>query len=234
MVRVNIIVPVYNEEKTILDILAKIAEQTIAGVELEVIVINDGSQDETAAKLESRPDLYSRFINRPQNGGKGAAVRDGLIAATGDYILFQDADLEYDPADYTKLLAPVLEHQADVVMGSRFLAPTCTRVFYFWHKVGNGVISLLFNVLNNTTFTDIYSCYLLYRRTLVEPTQLKTSGWEQQAEILTQAVQSSRIYYEVPINYHGRSYAEGKKIRARHIFAVLKMIVTERFRLAFG
>lgn len=230
MTRVSIVVPVYNEESTIVAILERVAAQKVEGVEFEVIVVDDGSRDGTAASLEARPELYARFIRRPANGGKGAAVRDGLEAATGDYVLFQDADLEYDPADYCKLLRPVLDHQADLVMGSRFLAPVYTRVFYFWHKLGNNFITLTFNLLNNTTFTDIYSCYLLYRRDLVEPRALRSNGWEQQAEILTKAVRSGRVFYEVPVSYHGRSYGEGKKIRAHHIFGVLRMMLQERLR----
>jgi glycosyltransferase involved in cell wall biosynthesis len=229
--RVSIIVPVFNEEKTILQILEKVAAQRVDGVEFEVVVVDDGSRDGTAARLEERPDLYSRFVRRPHNGGKGAAVTDGLRVATGDYILFQDADLEYDPADYARLVQPALDHQADVVMGSRFLAPQYTRVFYFWHRLGNAVITQFFNMLNNTTFTDIYSCYLMFRRSLIDPEQLRTNGWEQQAEILTKAVQGSRVFYEVPISYHGRTYDEGKKIRARHAVAVLITIARQRFAL---
>ncbi|MBI2236364.1 MAG: glycosyltransferase family 2 protein [Magnetospirillum sp.] len=227
-VRVSIVLPAYNEERTIIDILEKVAAQTVDGIEFEVVVVNDGSRDGTAARLRSRPDLYSKFIDRPQNGGKGAAVQDALAAATGDYILFQDADMEYDPADYGKLMAPLLDHQADVVMGSRFVAPQCTRVFYFWHKIGNGLITLTFNVMNNTTFTDVYSCYLLYRRALVDPARLTTFGWEQHAEILSKAVRAGRVFYEVPVSYHGRTYGEGKKIKAHHAFAVLATIVRER------
>lgn len=227
-VRVSIVLPAYNEERTIIDILEKVAAQKVDGVEFEVVVVNDGSRDGTAARLRSRPDLYSTFIDRPQNGGKGAAVQNALTAATGDYVLFQDADLEYDPADYGKLMAPVLDHQADIVMGSRFVAPQCTRVFYFWHKIGNEIITLMFNIMNNTTFTDVYSCYLLYRRALVDPARLTTFGWEQHAEILSKAVRAGRVFYEVPVSYHGRTYGEGKKIKAHHAIGVLATIVRER------
>jgi glycosyltransferase involved in cell wall biosynthesis len=227
-VRVSIVVPVYNEERTIVEILKKVAAQKVDGIDFEVVVVNDGSKDATAARLRERPDLYATFVDRPQNGGKGAAVKDGLAAATGEYVLFQDADLEYDPADYPKLMAPVLEHQADIVMGSRFVAPQCTRVFYFWHKMGNEIITLTFNLFNNTTFTDVYSCYLLYRRALVDPVRLATRGWEQHAEILSKAVRAGRVFYEVPVSYHGRTYGEGKKIKAHHAIAVLATIVRER------
>ena len=223
-ITVSVIVPAYNEEKTILQVLQKVAEQRVPGVTLETIVIDDGSKDRTVELLEKNPALYAKFVKQLRNGGKGAAVRAGLIAATGDYILFQDADLEYDPADYTKLLMPIVRFSADIVMGSRIAAPPCTRVAYFWHRVGNRFLTFVFNILNNTTFTDIYSCYLVFRRSLILPEELKTNGWEQQAEILSVAVRRSKIYYEVPISYFGRTYEEGKKIRAHHIIAVIKTI----------
>ncbi|TAN56895.1 MAG: glycosyltransferase family 2 protein [Rhodospirillales bacterium] len=227
MVKVSVVIPVYNEEATILSCLERVGAQSVPGVSFELVVVNDGSKDKTLERLQSRPDLYARLIDRPRNGGKGAAVQDGIRAASGDYILFQDADLEYDPADYAVLLAPIVDHQAEVVMGSRFAAPKQTRVFYFWHRLGNSFITLLFNLVNNTTFTDIYSCYLVFKRDLIDPNNLTTFGWEQQAEILTKAVKASRVWYEVPISYHGRSYAEGKKIRAHHVLPVLATILRQ-------
>ncbi|MGE5505866.1 MAG: glycosyltransferase family 2 protein [Actinomycetota bacterium] len=233
MVRLSVVVPVYNEQKTIVEILTRVRAQKIDGVDIEIVVVDDGSKDDTPRLLEANPQLYDRMIRQP-NGGKGAAVRTALAAATGDYVLFQDADLEYDPADYAKMMRPVLDFGADVVMGSRFLAPDCTRVFYFWHLLGNRFITLLFNVMNNTTFTDIYSCYLMYRRDLVDGAALQSSGWEQHAEILSKAVGNGRVFYEVPIGYHGRSYGEGKKIKAWHIVGVLAMIVRARLARLFG
>lgn len=224
MVTVSVVVPAYNEERTIVSILERVKAVNIPGVALEVIVVDDGSKDKTREILDGRPDLYSQFIKHAQNRGKGGAVKTALKAATGDYILFQDADLEYDPAEYVKLLRPVLEFEANLVMGSRFMAPEYTRVHYFWHKIGNRLITLAFNVLNNTTFTDIYSCYLMYRRELVDANELKSEGWEQHAEILSLASKRATNVYEVPISYHGRSYAEGKKIKAFDTLAVLGMI----------
>jgi glycosyltransferase involved in cell wall biosynthesis len=227
-ITVSVIIPAYNEENTVLQVLQKVAEQRVDGVAFETIVIDDGSKDRTVELLEKNPRLYSKLVKQPRNGGKGAAVRAGLAAATGDYILFQDADLEYDPADYGKLLMPAVKFSADIVMGSRIAAPPCTRVAYYWHRVGNRFLTFVFNILNNTTFTDTYSCYLVYRRSLVRPEELKTSGWEQQAEILSLAVARSKIYYEVPISYFGRTYEEGKKIRAHHIIAVIQTIIACR------
>ncbi len=225
----SIIVPAYNEQATILQILERVRAQKISGFRFEIIVVDDGSTDDTVRLLEAHSGLYDVLIKHPRNGGKGAAVKAGLAAATGDYILFQDADLEYDPADYAKLLKPVAEYDADVVMGSRMLAPACTRVFYFWHKVGNYFITLWFNIFNNATFTDVYSCYLMYRRSLLDPSELVSEGWEQHAEILARVVPRANAMYEVGIDYHGRSYAEGKKIRAYHALGVLWTIFYRRF-----
>lgn len=228
LIRVSILVPAYNEEKTIAQVLERVRAQSIPGIELEIVVVNDGSKDRTREILDSRPELYDHAVHQA-NGGKGAAVKAGLAVATGEFVLFQDADLEYDPADYARLLKPVRDFGADVVMGSRFAAPEYTRVFYFWHKVGNWAITFLFNLLNNTTFSDIYSCYLCYRRSLVDGASLRTAGWEQHAEILSKAVAAGRVFYETPISYHGRTYDEGKKIKAHHIFAVFGAIIRERF-----
>jgi glycosyltransferase involved in cell wall biosynthesis len=228
MIRVSVLIPAYNEEQTILPILELVRAQRLDGVTFEVIVVNDASTDATLARLQTRPDLYDRLITHERNSGKGAAVRTALRAATGDYVLFQDADLEYDPAEYEKLLLPVQRFDADLVVGSRFLAPLYTRVHYLWHKVGNKAITTVFNVLFNTTFTDLYTCYILFRRSLLAPEDLKTDGWEQQAEILALVVSRSRTHYEVPIAYHGRTYEQGKKIRARHALDVLGTILWMR------
>jgi glycosyltransferase involved in cell wall biosynthesis len=228
MIDLTVLVPTYNEEATILGILKRVGEQKIDGVNIEVVVVDDGSTDATVELLEQNPSLYTKLIKRPLNGGKGAAVKTGLMEATGDYVLFQDADLEYDPAEYEKLLAPVLNFDADIVMGSRLVASPCTRVSYFWHKLGNRLITLVFNILNNTTFTDVYSCYLLFRRELIDPKELRAEGWEQHAEILSRAVAGAKSMFEVPISYYGRTYAEGKKIKAHHAVAILWTIIIRR------
>jgi glycosyltransferase involved in cell wall biosynthesis len=229
MLTLSVIVPAYNEEATIAEILGQVNAQTIEGVELEVIVVDDGSKDRTVEILETAPALYTKLIKQPKNGGKGAAVKAGLEAASGDYVLFQDADLEYSPDEYKKLLMPVIRFGADLVMSSRFAAPEFTRVAYFWNKVGNRLITLFFNILNNTTFTDIYSCYLLFKRELVPPAMLTRMGWDQHAEILSIARRGAKNIYEVPISYHGRTFAEGKKIRAHHVFGVFWTIFVKRF-----
>ena len=228
MIKLSIIIPAYNEEKTIIKILEKVNKVKIEGVEKEIIVIDDCSTDNTLYLLENNNDLYNELIKSSKNNGKGAAVKKGLLKAKGQYILFQDADLEYDPNDYVKLIEPILRFNADVVMGSRLSAPQFTRVYYFWHKIGNRLITLIFNILNNTTFTDIYSCYLLFKSDLINPSKLVTDGWEQQAEILSIVVSKADSLYEVPINYYGRTYEEGKKIRASNVISVLLTIFLKK------
>ncbi len=226
---ISVIIPVYNEEKTIIDVLERVCAQVVDGFEFEVLVVDDGSNDGTAELLKEHRDLYTHLTQLPSNSGKGAAVMAALKEASGDYVLFQDADLEYDPIEYPKLLRPVSQFQADIVIGSRFAAPQCTRVYYFWHKVGNRLITFLFNLLNNTTFSDIYSGYFIYRRSLVDPALLVSKGWEQQAEILSRAVARGSQFYEVPISYFGRGYDEGKKIRGHHAVAVIWTIYLAPF-----
>ena len=228
MIKLTVLVPVFNEEATVIEILETVNELTIDGVAFEILVIDDGSHDRTVERLERNPSLYTKLIKRPLNGGKGAAVKTGLQEATGDYVLFQDADLEYDPAEYASLLKPVLKFGADIVMGSRLVASQCTRVSYFWHKVGNRLITFVFNILNNTTFTDVYSCYLLYRRDLVAVEDIVTDGWQQHAEILSRATAKATSMYEVPVSYYGRTYGEGKKIKAHHAIAVIWTILVRR------
>lgn len=223
------IVPAYNEARTILDILERVKAQPLPGVTTEIIVVDDGSTDATPELLRLRPDLYTRLLRLDPNGGKGAAVRAGLSQATGDFVLFQDADLEYSPSEYPKLVNPVLKYDADVVIGSRTLAPSCRRIHYLWNKIGNGLVTFTFNVFFNTTFSDIYSCYLLFRRTLIQPDLLRSNGFDQQAEILATCVRRGTIFYEVPIDYHGRTYAEGKKIRTRDVAGVLLAIIRGRY-----
>ena len=229
LITISIIIPVFNEEKTIKQILLAVKASKVKLYDFEIIVVEDGSTDKTLDILLSNPGLYSKLIQQKKNQGKGAAIREGILQASGDYILFQDADLEYDPKDFQKLLLMVTKFDADLIIGSRFIAPEFTRVYYFWHKIGNKVITLLFNIINNTTFTDVYSCYLLFKKDLLDINDLKSNGWEQQAEILSLLVSLNITMFEVPISYSGRTYEEGKKIRAHHIIAVIWMIIKKFF-----
>jgi len=232
MITVTIIIPAHNEEATIIDLLkaVKHARKSNPNIDFEVIVVNDSSTDDTLPLLSANEDLYDLLVCTSEKSGKGGAVLAGLSKATGDFILFQDADLEYSPLDYRALFRPVLDSHADVVIGSRFLAPQVTRVHYFWNKGGNKAITLFFNILNNTTFTDIYSCYLLYRRSLLSYHELQYRQWEQHGEILSLAVRRGTRFFEVPISYFGRTYEEGKKIRARDIFSIFAGLLATRIR----
>ncbi len=227
--KVSIIVPVFNEEETILEVLKSVRIQTVDKIDIEIVVVDDSSSDNSLSLLKSNPNLYDNLIELPENLGKGGAIREALKIAKGEYILFQDADLEYDPSEYHKLFMPIINYNSDVVMGSRLMSPPFTRVHYFWNKIGNRLITLLFNLINNTTFTDIYSCYFLFKKNLIDPDELQENGWSQQAELLSYCVKRGRVLYEVPISYHGRTYEEGKKIRAHHIFGVFKTIILKGF-----
>ena len=231
MIKISILIPVYNEEATIISLLKSVQKEIgkIRTVTFEIIVIDDYSSDNTSKLLRENETLFNHMISLEKNQGKGGAILRGLDKAKGEYILFQDADLEYNPKDYKALIRPIVDFDVDVVMGSRFVAPQFTRVHYFWHKVGNSALTLIFNILNNTTFTDIYSCYLIYRKSLVPLEKIITKGWEQHGEILSLAVKNGKVFYEVPITYRGRSYDEGKKIRAFHIFKIFYTIVMTRF-----
>ena len=229
MINVSIIIPVYNEENTIIDILKVVKGQKVSNIKFEVIVVDDGSNDNTGFLLNKNKHLYDKIVINKKNSGKGSAIKQGINVAKGSYILFQDADMEYDPNDYKNILRPVKNFNADLVIGSRLSGPPVTRVSYFWNKQGNRLITFLFNLFYNTTFTDIYSCYVVIKKNLLNINKIKTNGWEQQAEILSQVVLKSKVIFEVPINYFGRSYEEGKKIRPYHIFKIIFIIIYKRF-----
>jgi len=227
--KLSILVPVFNEEKTIISVLKRIHETKISDTDYEIIVINDGSTDNTKTLLENNNDLYTSLINNTRNSGKGFSVKQGLKKVSGEYVIFQDADLEYDPIEFKKFINVCEKFNADVVLGSRFNYGDYTRSHNILNKIGNHILTFVFNLFYNTTFTDIYSCYLCFKRELLEPSQLKTDGFDQHAEILSKAVKKGDRFYEVPISYNGRSYAEGKKIKFYHFFSVILRIFIERF-----
>lgn len=227
--KLSILIPVYNEEKTLLNILERINESKIENFDFETIIINDGSDDNTFNIIKENSDLYDKVINLDKNRGKGYAVKSGLKIATGDYVIFQDADLEYDPKEFIKFTNLINKFSVDVIIGSRFNYSDYIRSHNIANKFGNYILTLFFNLLYNTTFTDIYSCYLAFRRDILDVDKLKTDGFEQHAEILCKIVKKSDKFYEVPINYNGRSAKEGKKIKFYHFFTVIYRILIERF-----
>ena len=228
-IKISIIVPVFNEEKTLNTILEKINQQKISGIKFEIIVVNDGSTDDSLKILKNNSNLYQKLINLEKNMGKGGAVREGLLASSGDYILFQDADMEYDPSEYSKLLKPIIDNNVDIVMGSRLMTSSLKRHGgYSKNRLGNSLITFLFNLLNHTKFTDIYSGYLIFRRENINPNKLRTNGWEQQAEILSKIIKKSNNIFDVPITYHGRTYEDGKKINPKDIFRIISTIIGEK------
>ena len=230
--KLSIIIPVFNEETTILEILNRV-NILKKNCQLEVIVINDGSNDNSKKIIENNSQFYSKFIDLEKNSGKGKAVIEGIKNCTSDYILIQDADLEYDPQDIINFIEENSENNFDIIMGSRFIGNKRT-VLHFWHMLGNKFITFLFNFLNNTTFSDIYCCYCMFKKDLVNVKKLKCYGWGQQAEILTYAVNNKTKIFEIGINYHGRNYDEGKKIRYYDVFGVIYWIIFTRIRKLFS
>ena len=225
----SIIIPVYNEEKTIIKILKKIKKNSSNLVKYEIIVINDGSTDNTKKLLEDNKELYDKLLINEKNKGKGFSVKKGITNASGSHVIFQDADLEYDPSEYIKFEKIFTEFDADGIIGSRFVYSNYTRSHNILNKIGNTILTLVFNLLYNTTFTDIYSCYFAFKKNLVDANMLETEGFEQHAEILCKVIKKGNKFYEVPISYNGRNASEGKKIKSYHFFIVLYQIVKRRF-----
>ena len=190
MISISVIIPVYNEETTILALLKKL-KQLNDNANLEIIIINDGSTDKSKAIIEDHADLYHIVKHLEFNQGKGKAIIEGLKISTKDYVFFQDADLEYDPSDLSKFISIANNFQADFIMGSRFIGEK-RSVLHFWHMIGNKFITSIFNILNNTTFTDIYCCYCLFKKESLNSKLLKCYNWGQQAEILTYVAKKSR------------------------------------------
>jgi glycosyltransferase involved in cell wall biosynthesis len=226
--KVSVIVPVFNERNTLVEILRRMRTVELPdGIEREIIVVDDGSTDGTREVLKQIGDSSVRVVMHETNRGKGAAVRTGFAHATGDYVLVQDADLEYDPQDWPTLMAPVLRGKARVVYGSRFTGERRNMLFLHW--IGNRALSLTTNMLYNTTLSDMETCYKLIDRSIINSLDLRADRFDFEPEITAKILKRGIRIYEVPISYTGREFDEGKKITWRDGFAALWTLVKYRF-----
>lgn len=227
--KLSIVIPVYNEATTILEIL-KLVSSIEVGLDKELVLVDDCSTDGTRDVLRKvatdHPDW--RVLFHDVNRGKGAALRTGFAAATGDFVLIQDADLEYDPREYPLLLRPLLENRADVVFGSRFLGGGPHRVCFFWHALGNKFLTTFSNMTTNLNLTDMEVCYKVFRREILQKISLKEDRFGFEVEITAKVARAKCRIYEVPISYYGRSYEEGKKITWKDGFQALWCIIKYR------
>ena len=227
----SIVIPAYNEERTIASILDRVIAASLpAGISKEIIITNDSSTDKTELVIQqyidTHPDEKIRYCKHEQNQGKGAALHTSIARATGDWVIVQDADLEYDPNEYQILLNPVLEGFADVVYGSRFAGGKPHRILFFWHSIGNRFLTFISNMFTNLNLTDMETCYKLFKRETIQSLELKEKrfGFEPEVTAKISRIKGIRIY-EVGISYYGRSYEEGKKIGWRDGFRAIYSIL---------
>lgn len=229
--KLSIIVPAYNEENTIQHILNKInGVKLIQDIQKEIIVVNDCSKDKTEQKVtefqQQHPELNVVYKKHDVNKGKGAALRTGFQSATGDFVIVQDADMEYDPNEFNILMQPILDGFADVVYGSRFIGGKPHRILFFWHTIGNKMLTMASNMFTNLNLTDMETCYKMFRREIIQSIDLKENrfGFEPEVTAKMSKIPKVRIY-EVGISYYGRTYEEGKKIGMKDAFRALYCIV---------
>lgn len=219
--KLSVVIPVYNEKNTILDLLSKVKNAKLPQQisETEIIIVDDGSTDGTEEILQSINDPSCKIYLHKKNQGKGASLSTGFKNASGDIIIIQDADLEYDPQEYEKLLIPIIKGKADVVYGSRFMGGEPHRVLYYWHSLSNKILTLFSNMFSDLNLTDMETCYKVFRKEILSEIELEEKGFGFEPEITAKVAELSRTknikVYEVGISYHGRTYQEGKKIRLK-------------------
>ncbi len=228
--KLSIVIPVFNEAATISRIVEMVRSVDV-GMEKEILLVDDCSRDGTRDVLERMGKEHAdlKVLFHPVNQGKGAALRTGFAAASGDIVLVQDADLEYDPKEYPRLLAPIRDGYADVVFGSRFLGGGPHRVVYFWHYLGNKLLTTLSNMTTNLNLTDMEVCYKVFKREVIQSIPLKENRFGFEVEITAKVARRKLKIYEVPISYYGRDYSEGKKIGWKDGFSALRCIIKYAF-----
>lgn len=236
--KLSVIIPAFNEESTIESILQKVLAADLPGdMAREIIVVDDGSKDQTAeivqAFIHRNPNHPVRLLLQPKNMGKGAAIKRGVAEVQGNFVVVQDADLEYDPREYADLLKPVMEGYADVVYGSRFQGNNPHRILFFWHTIGNKFLTFVSNIFTNLNLTDIESCYKLFRREIIQELDLREKGFGFEPEVTAKICRIPGIrIYEIGISYYGRTYDAGKKVSAadgfRALYCILKYNIFSR------
>jgi glycosyltransferase involved in cell wall biosynthesis len=213
--KLSIIIPAYNEENTIAKTVNRVLKTELGGVNKELIIVNDGSKDKTGVIVESLKDKRILFINKTKNRGKGVAIRDALKKVSGDVIIIQDADLEYNPEEIVKLIKPINDGLADVVYGSRFMGGEAHRVHLYWHMIGNKFLTLLSNMITNINLTDMETCYKIFTKDVARKLKLEEDRFGFEPEFTVKVAKMKARIYEMGISYSGRSYSEGKKINWR-------------------
>jgi glycosyltransferase involved in cell wall biosynthesis len=225
---ISIVIPCYNEIHTIASLVRAVRESTIA--RKEIIIVDDFSVDGTREVLKEKIEKsVDKVVYHARNLGKGAALRTAIKAATGDIVIVQDADLEYDPNDFPRLIEPILRHGADVVYGSRFMGSGAHRAVYFWHMVANRTLTLISNMVTNINLTDMMTGYKAFRRDVIQAIVIEENGFGCESEITVKLARRHAVFYEVGISYHGRTYAQGKKIRVTDAFRSIYVLIKLSF-----